>query len=157
MGKYVKLINHQFFISELVVKLSSVLKELNCFVQLSLPLLQSMLDSQEPQSVPLQEVIEVFLSFLYTRICYSLSRLLIYSDDLCVQVHLTSLKRGYLVLGLPCIHLLSSINIQLGGNALYYDSYFLMLVHIVVILSVRRYNPIMVKHFEVNGRLISIR
>ncbi|MDZ4443491.1 hypothetical protein ORM30_24010 [Bacillus cereus] len=46
MEAYVELINHKFVISELAVELSSVLKELNCFVQSSLPLLQSKLDSQ---------------------------------------------------------------------------------------------------------------
>ncbi len=50
---YVELINHKFVISELAVELSSVLKELNCFVQSSLPQLQSELDSQEPQSASL--------------------------------------------------------------------------------------------------------
>ncbi|MES5955105.1 hypothetical protein QCI42_16990 [Bacillus fungorum] len=50
MESYVELINHKFIISELAVELSSVLKELNCFVQSSLPQLQSKLDSQEPQS-----------------------------------------------------------------------------------------------------------
>ncbi|MEB9610732.1 hypothetical protein P4J23_11800, partial [Bacillus cereus] len=49
MEAYVELINHKFVISELAVELSSVLKELNCFVQSSLPQLQSELDSQEPQ------------------------------------------------------------------------------------------------------------
>lgn len=53
MEVYVGLINHKFVISELFVELSSVLKELNCFVQSSLPLLQSKLDSQEPQSASL--------------------------------------------------------------------------------------------------------
>ncbi|MBK5469203.1 MULTISPECIES: hypothetical protein [Bacillus] len=53
MEAYVELINHKFVISELAVELSSVLKELNCFVQSSLPLLQSELDSQEPQSASL--------------------------------------------------------------------------------------------------------
>ncbi|MFB5545256.1 hypothetical protein [Bacillus cereus] len=53
MEAYVELINHKFVISELAVELSSVLKELNCFVQLSLPQLQSELDSQEPQSASL--------------------------------------------------------------------------------------------------------
>ncbi|WP_074626415.1 hypothetical protein [Bacillus cereus] len=53
MEVYVELINHKFVISELAVELSSVLKELNCFVQSSLPLLQSELDSQEPQSASL--------------------------------------------------------------------------------------------------------
>ncbi len=53
MEAYVELINHKFIISELVVELSSVLKELNCFVQSSLPQLQSELDSQEPQSASL--------------------------------------------------------------------------------------------------------
>lgn len=53
MEAYVELINHKFVISELAVELSSVLKELNCFVQSSLPLLQSKLDSQEPQSASL--------------------------------------------------------------------------------------------------------
>ncbi|MBV6681670.1 hypothetical protein [Bacillus thuringiensis] len=53
MEAYVELINHKFVISELAVELSSVLKELNCFVQLSLPLLQSELDSQEPQPASL--------------------------------------------------------------------------------------------------------
>ncbi|AJG91242.1 hypothetical protein BG03_5667 (plasmid) [Bacillus cereus] len=50
---YVELINHKFVISELAVELSSVLKGLNCFVQSSLPQLQSKLDSQEPQSASL--------------------------------------------------------------------------------------------------------
>ncbi|OPD59704.1 hypothetical protein [Bacillus anthracis] len=50
MEAYAELINHKFLISELAVELSSVLKELNCFVQSSLPLLQNKLDSQEPQS-----------------------------------------------------------------------------------------------------------
>ncbi|MGH0611997.1 hypothetical protein [Bacillus cereus] len=49
MEAYVELINHKFVISELAVELSSVLKELNCFVQSSLPQLQNKLDSQEPQ------------------------------------------------------------------------------------------------------------
>ncbi len=53
MKAYVELINHKFVISELAVELSSVLKELNCFVQSSLPQLQSELDSQEPQSASL--------------------------------------------------------------------------------------------------------
>lgn len=53
MEAYVELINHKFIISELAVELSSVLKELNCFVQSSLPLLQSELDSQEPESASL--------------------------------------------------------------------------------------------------------
>ncbi|MDA2496267.1 hypothetical protein PDN61_22870 [Bacillus cereus] len=53
MEAYVELINHKFVISELAVELSSVLKELNCFVQSSLPQLQSELDSQEPQSASL--------------------------------------------------------------------------------------------------------
>ncbi|AQY42425.1 hypothetical protein P4V72_05410 [Bacillus thuringiensis] len=53
MEAYVELINHKFVISELAVELSSVLKELNCFVQSSLPLLQSELDSQEPQPASL--------------------------------------------------------------------------------------------------------
>ncbi|MFB5545286.1 hypothetical protein [Bacillus cereus] len=53
MEAYVELINHKFLISELAVELSSVLKELNCFVQSSLPLLQSELDSPEPQSASL--------------------------------------------------------------------------------------------------------
>ncbi|UYW72284.1 hypothetical protein [Bacillus cereus] len=53
MEAYVELINHKFVISELAVELSSVLKELNCFVQSSLPLLQNKLDSQEPQSASL--------------------------------------------------------------------------------------------------------
>ncbi|MEB9738830.1 hypothetical protein GVV68_01370 (plasmid) [Bacillus cereus] len=53
MEAYVELINHKFVISELAVELSSVLKKLNCFVQSSLPLLQSELDSQEPQSASL--------------------------------------------------------------------------------------------------------
>ncbi|WP_416808211.1 hypothetical protein [Bacillus thuringiensis] len=53
MEAYVELINHKFLISELAAELSSVLKELNCFVQSSLPLLQSELDSQEPQSASL--------------------------------------------------------------------------------------------------------
>ncbi|PHD20166.1 hypothetical protein COF58_27045 [Bacillus wiedmannii] len=53
MEAYVELINHKFLISELAVELSSVLKELNCFVQSSLPQLQSELDSQEPQSASL--------------------------------------------------------------------------------------------------------
>ncbi|PDZ39765.1 hypothetical protein CN520_00390 [Bacillus cereus] len=49
MEAYVELINHKFVISELAVELSSVLKELNCFVQSSLPQLQNKLDSQEPK------------------------------------------------------------------------------------------------------------
>ncbi|MEC3334984.1 hypothetical protein ABH963_003756 [Bacillus sp. RC55] len=53
MEAYVELINHKFVISELAVELSSVLKELNCFVQSSLPQLQSELDSQEPQPTSL--------------------------------------------------------------------------------------------------------
>ncbi|PFJ08901.1 hypothetical protein [Bacillus thuringiensis] len=53
MEAYVELINHKFVISELAVELSSVLKELNCFVQSPLPQLQSELDSQEPQSASL--------------------------------------------------------------------------------------------------------
>ncbi|EJR12456.1 hypothetical protein IIA_05649 [Bacillus cereus VD014] len=53
MEAYVELINHKFLISELAVELSSVLKELNCFVQSSLPQLQSKLDSQELQSAAL--------------------------------------------------------------------------------------------------------
>ncbi len=53
MEAYVELINHKFIISELAVELSSVLTELNCFVQSSLPQLQSELDSQEPQSASL--------------------------------------------------------------------------------------------------------
>ncbi|PEP90511.1 hypothetical protein CN582_28830 [Bacillus wiedmannii] len=53
MEAYVELINHKFVISELAVELSSVLKELNCFVQSSLPLLQNKLDSQEPQPASL--------------------------------------------------------------------------------------------------------
>ncbi|QFQ28529.1 hypothetical protein [Bacillus thuringiensis] len=53
MEAYVELINHKFVISELTVELSSVLKELNCFVQSSLPLLQNELDSPEPQSASL--------------------------------------------------------------------------------------------------------
>ncbi|MGU3372836.1 hypothetical protein [Bacillus mycoides] len=53
MEAYVELINHKFIISELAVELSSVLKELNCFVQSSLPQLQSELDSLEPQSASL--------------------------------------------------------------------------------------------------------
>ncbi len=53
MEAYVELINHKFLISELAVELSSVLTELNCFVQSSLPQLQSELDSQEPQSASL--------------------------------------------------------------------------------------------------------
>lgn len=53
MEAYVRLINHKFVNSGLVVELSSVLKELNCFVQSSLPLLQNKLDSQEPQSASL--------------------------------------------------------------------------------------------------------
>ncbi|PED91582.1 hypothetical protein CON43_01125 [Bacillus cereus] len=53
MEAYVELINHKFVISELAVELSSVLKELNCFVQSSLPLLQNKLDSQESQSATL--------------------------------------------------------------------------------------------------------
>ncbi len=53
MEAYVELINHKFVISELAVELSSALKELNCFVQSSLPQLQSKLDSQEPQSASL--------------------------------------------------------------------------------------------------------
>ncbi|PGR94446.1 hypothetical protein [Bacillus thuringiensis] len=50
MEAYVELINHKFLISELAAELSSVLKELNCFVQSSLPQLQNELDSQEPQA-----------------------------------------------------------------------------------------------------------
>ncbi|HEF1899085.1 hypothetical protein ACTFSP_16465 [Bacillus cereus group sp. MYBK108-2] len=53
MEAYVELIIHNFIISELAVELSAVLKELNCFVQSSLPQLQSELDSQEPQSTSL--------------------------------------------------------------------------------------------------------
>ncbi|OPD49290.1 hypothetical protein BVF97_19875 [Bacillus thuringiensis] len=53
MEAYVELINQKFLISELAAELSSVLKELNCFVQSSLPQLQSELDSQEPQSASL--------------------------------------------------------------------------------------------------------
>ncbi|MGQ3545371.1 hypothetical protein [Bacillus cereus] len=53
MEAYVELINHKFVISELAVELSSVLKELNCFVQSSLPQLQNKLDSQEPQPTSL--------------------------------------------------------------------------------------------------------
>ncbi|MEB9686257.1 hypothetical protein BK742_28755 [Bacillus thuringiensis serovar pingluonsis] len=53
MEAYVELINHKFVISELAVELSSVLKELNCFVQSSLPQLQNELDSQELQSASL--------------------------------------------------------------------------------------------------------
>ncbi|HDR8341964.1 TPA: hypothetical protein QC216_005620 [Bacillus cereus] len=53
MEAYVELINHKFVISELAVELSSVLKELNCFVQSSLPQLQNKLDSQEPQPASL--------------------------------------------------------------------------------------------------------
>ncbi|EEK47311.1 hypothetical protein bcere0002_57020 [Bacillus cereus ATCC 10876] len=49
MEAYVELINHKFIISELAVELSSVLKELNCFAQSSLPQLQNKLDFQEPQ------------------------------------------------------------------------------------------------------------
>ncbi|HDR7164818.1 TPA: hypothetical protein QCW52_006040, partial [Bacillus cereus] len=48
-----ELINHKFVISELAVELSSVLKELNYFVQSSLPQLQNKLDSQEPQPASL--------------------------------------------------------------------------------------------------------
>ncbi|PFL73137.1 hypothetical protein COJ32_28755 [Bacillus cereus] len=53
MEAYVELINHKFVISELAVELSSVLKELNCFVQSSLPQLQNKLESQEPQPASL--------------------------------------------------------------------------------------------------------
>ncbi|PFF69743.1 hypothetical protein [Bacillus thuringiensis] len=53
MEAYVELINHKFVISELAVELSSVLKEVNCFVQSSLPQLQNKLDSQEPQPASL--------------------------------------------------------------------------------------------------------
>ena len=53
MEAYVELINLKFLIFELAVELSFVLKELNCFVQSSLPQLQSELDSQEPQSASL--------------------------------------------------------------------------------------------------------
>ncbi|RWQ73469.1 hypothetical protein [Bacillus cereus] len=53
MEAYVELINHKFVISELAVELSSVLKELNCFVQSSLPQFQNKLDSQEPQPASL--------------------------------------------------------------------------------------------------------
>ncbi len=53
MEAYVELINLKFLIFELAVELSFVLKELNCFVQSSLPLLRSELDSQEPQSASL--------------------------------------------------------------------------------------------------------
>ncbi|MDZ4410520.1 hypothetical protein ORL62_21725 [Bacillus cereus] len=53
MEAYVELINHKFVISELAVELSSLLKELNCFVQSSLPQLQNKLDSQEPQPASL--------------------------------------------------------------------------------------------------------
>ncbi|HGN6580296.1 hypothetical protein [Bacillus cereus] len=53
MEAYVELINHKFVISELAVELASVLKELNCFVQSSLPQLQNKLDSQGPQPATL--------------------------------------------------------------------------------------------------------
>ena len=53
MEAYVELINHKFVISELAVELSSVLKELNCFVQSSLPQLQNKLNPQEPQPASL--------------------------------------------------------------------------------------------------------
>ncbi|PFU83469.1 hypothetical protein COK91_07045 [Bacillus cereus] len=53
MEAYVELINHKFLISELAAELASVLKELNCFVQSSLPQLQSGPDSTEPQSASL--------------------------------------------------------------------------------------------------------
>ena len=53
MEAYVELINHKFLISELAAELSSVLKELNYFVQSSLPQLQNKLDSQEPQHASL--------------------------------------------------------------------------------------------------------
>ncbi|MCC2384508.1 hypothetical protein BK739_12080 [Bacillus thuringiensis serovar pirenaica] len=53
MEAYVELINHKFVISELAVELSAVLKELNCFVQSSLPQIQNELDSQEPQPASL--------------------------------------------------------------------------------------------------------
>ncbi|MFT4407447.1 hypothetical protein ACMXY3_25535 [Bacillus cereus] len=53
MEAYVELINHKFVISELAVELSSVLKELNYFVQSSLPQLQNKLESQEPQPASL--------------------------------------------------------------------------------------------------------
>ncbi|PFL06506.1 hypothetical protein [Bacillus thuringiensis] len=53
MEAYVELINHKFVISELAVELSSVLKELNYFVQSSLPQLQNKLDFQEPQPASL--------------------------------------------------------------------------------------------------------
>ncbi|MBD8075441.1 hypothetical protein [Bacillus thuringiensis] len=53
MEAYVELINHKFLISELAAELSSVLKELNYFVQSSLPQLQNKLDSQEPQPASL--------------------------------------------------------------------------------------------------------
>ncbi|MEW4130395.1 hypothetical protein [Bacillus cereus group sp. BfR-BA-01399] len=53
MEAYVELINHKFVISELAVELSTVLKELNYFVQSSLPQLQNKLDSQEPQPASL--------------------------------------------------------------------------------------------------------
>ncbi|MDA2621662.1 hypothetical protein PDQ07_27885 [Bacillus cereus] len=53
MEAYVELINLKFLIFELAVELSFVLKELNCFVQSSLPQLQNKLDSQEPQPASL--------------------------------------------------------------------------------------------------------
>ncbi|PFR04418.1 hypothetical protein COK31_11145 [Bacillus cereus] len=53
MEAYVELMNHKFLISELAAELSSVLKELNYFVQSSLPQLQNKLDSQEPQPASL--------------------------------------------------------------------------------------------------------
>ncbi|WP_144495407.1 hypothetical protein [Bacillus thuringiensis] len=53
MEAYVELMNHKFLISELAAELSSVLKELNCFVQSSLPQLQNKPDSREPQPASL--------------------------------------------------------------------------------------------------------
>lgn len=50
---YVGIINDMFVISGLFVGFLSVLKELNCFVQSSLLLLQNRLDYPEPQSASL--------------------------------------------------------------------------------------------------------
>lgn len=50
---YIELINYKFVISGLIAELSSVLKELNCFAQSSLPLLQNKIDSQESPFVSL--------------------------------------------------------------------------------------------------------
>ncbi|EEL25275.1 hypothetical protein bcere0018_57510 [Bacillus cereus Rock1-15] len=53
MEAYVGIINDMFVISGLFVGFLSVLKELNCFVQSSLLLLQNRLDYPEPQSASL--------------------------------------------------------------------------------------------------------